>query len=611
MCGIAAILGFAGDGADERAQVERMLAVLAHRGPDDAGLSSGDGYVIGMRRLAIQDLSAAGHQPMQRGDHEIVFNGEVYNFPELRDELAAAGFECTSGSDTEVVLQAFRAWGPEAFDRFDGMFALVIVDRVRGEAWIARDRFGKKPLFVARLGRRLVIASELKAVLAVAPGLTIDRGAVALYLRYQYVPGPRSIFAEVEKFPAASWARLSLADGSMSSAPRRFWRLPEDGGTAAGAEEVLDAVRTATRRRLIADVPVGVLLSGGTDSSLVTACVKEVWPDVRTFSIGFREPEYDESRYIDGVRAFLGTQHTHHVLSARDALDVLPQVVEAVDEPLADMATIPTYLISRLAHEQVTVVLTGDGGDELFGGYLRYRSGALLRRMDRLPRAAAPVLAAAGSMPGAGRRLAMAAAARRAGGASGAYREMMSIWTTPELSRLMPGAEPPDGFTAAYEAAPGGPVERMMRTDLATYLVDDLLAKVDRTSMAVSVEARCPLLDPAVVALAMRSTAIAEAGPGAKPLLRDALRLLLPDELVDRPKMGFAVPHDVWLRDELRPLVEDLVLSGPPVEYDRAEARRVFQQHLEGRRDVGHQMWCLVALELWRDRWVRAPAAAA
>jgi asparagine synthase (glutamine-hydrolysing) len=609
MCGIAAIFDSSGDRNRTQYDVAAMTETLIHRGPDDGHVVSGEGWALGARRLAIQDLSPAGRQPMTRGDLTIAYNGEVYNFRELRRELEAHGASFSSGSDTEVVLAAFQQWGTAAFSRFNGMFALAIVDRRKRLAWLARDRWGKKPLFVARLSDRVAIASELKAILAVSSNLNIDRRALALYLRYQYVPTSESIFSEVEKLAPASWLELDL--DSFATTRGSFWDLPshDDSAPPARPELVLEVVREAVRRRLVADVPVGAFLSGGTDSSLVVACMKEANADCRTFSIGFDDPRYDESRYALAVADYLGTNHTHRVLSQRDALELIPELPEIYDEPFADSSALPQLMVSRLAREEVTVVLSGDGGDELFGGYLRYRLGPHISALRRLPRVLSATAPVAPRVPLVGRRLRLLAELAGAGSPGAAYRELVAVWKTPELGRLMPDVDLSDDFGDTFDREHGGCVARMMRTDARTYLMDDILQKVDRATMAVSLEGRNPLLDPMVADIGLRSTAAAEAAPGGKPLLRSTLALVLPRPLVDRPKMGFGVPMAEWTRHELRPMVEDLVVSNGATEYDPAVASKLCRDHLDGRRDAAHQVWSLLSFELWRSRWL-APRTA-
>jgi asparagine synthase (glutamine-hydrolysing) len=606
MCGIAGIIAASAGTERGRADIERMVATLRHRGPDDAGIASGDGWAVGLTRLSIQDPTPAGHQPMQLDDLTLVFNGEVYNFPELRRELSQRGYAFRSGSDTEVVLAALHRWGPDALPRFNGMFALALIDARRRRALLARDRFGKKPLFLGRLERGVAFASELKALIAIARDeLRVSRDAMAEFFRYQYVPAPRSIFEQVGKIPPASWIGVAL-DGGSVDAPVRYWELPgPHDGVPASPEEVLETVGRSVRRRLIADVPVGAFLSGGTDSSLVVACMRDAAADVRTFSIGFADPRFDESRYATAVARRLETRHTHEQLEWGQAINLVPSLAEAYDEPFGDSSALPTMAVSRLARRHVTVALSGDGGDELFGGYPRYGAVRPMRVAQRMPAAVGRALR---SLPGDGRpqrRLRVFGELARARSEREVYRELVSVWRTAELARLVPGARDGDRFCAGFGQEGAGRVERMMRCDARSYLIDDILQKVDRASMAVSLEARTPLLDPEVVSVALRCADHAERGPGQKRLARRALELRLPKELVDRPKMGFGVPIGEWLRGGLRPLVEDLVLSRSSTLYDSALAHTTCRLHLSGERDLASQLWSLLVFELWRDRWLR------
>jgi asparagine synthase (glutamine-hydrolysing) len=606
MCGIVGILATREAVDAARARVSEMAACLEHRGPDAAGADAGPGWALGMRRLAVQDTSAAGKQPMRLHDITLVFNGEIYNFAELRTELESDGYTFRSRSDTEVALAALHRWGTGALARFNGMFALALVDERRRKALLARDRFGKKPLFVAKLPSGVYIASELKSLLRVVrPQLSLSSSALASYFRFQYVPGPHTIFREVDKLPPASWVEVDLGSGAVTT-PVSFWNLPAPMPDAVQAtpQELLEAIRTAVRRRLVADVPVGAFLSGGTDSSLVVAGMRAAGADVRTFSIGFADPRFDESRYAEAVAARLSTRHVHRRLEWGDAMALVPAFAASYDEPFADSSALPTLAVSRLAREHVTVALSGDGGDELFGGYLRYRVGRVARLAALTPGTFARGLRHARGDGRLARRVRLFGSLASTDGECGAYRELVSVWRSPELHQLMPETDELKGFCPGFERSASGPTERMMRCDARTYLIDDILQKVDRASMSVGLEVRNPLLDPDVVGIALRSVGPAEADPGAKPLLRDALRLELPDELVDRPKMGFGVPVGEWMRDGLRPLVEDLVLGRDDPEYDADTARRVVEAHLSGERDAAHQVWTLLVFELWRQRWL-------
>jgi asparagine synthase (glutamine-hydrolysing) len=544
---------------------------------------------------------------MRARDLTLVFNGEVYNFGQLRSELEGAGYAFRSGSDTEVVLYALEHWGLDALTRFNGMFALALVDEGRRTALLARDRFGKKPLFIARLRRGVAFASELKGIMEVARDeLTIDRIALREFFRLQYVPTPMSIFSQVRKLPAASWMQIDLDSGTCS-APREFWKLPDASPrqAPATAEEILTTVRTSVERRLVADVPVGAFLSGGTDSSLVVACMRDLGVQARTFSIGFSDRRFDESHYALAVAEQLQTEHTHLQLEPSEAISLVPHLAYSYDEPFADSSAIPTLAVARLAREGVTVALSGDGGDELFGGYARYRLARAFHLASKLPSAVGGSLAPLARRGMFGRHGSRVTALFDASSAADAYRELVSIWRSRELALLMCDIGPASNFEQTGAWANGcGAVESVMRCDARTYLVDDILQKVDRATMSVGLEARNPLLDPEVVAVALSSTKQAERAPGQKPLLRAALKLRLPEDLVDRPKMGFGVPVADWMRTELRPLVEDLVLARTDAEYDLDVARSLGREHLAGERDAGPQLWSLLAFELWRERWL-------
>jgi len=385
---------------------------------------------------------------------------------------------------------------------------------------------------------------------------------------------------------------------------KNYWALPgrDPSREAASPEEVLDVVRTSVRRRLIADVPIGAFLSGGTDSSLVVACMCDAAADVHTYSIGFEDPQFDESMYAKAVSRHFGSRHTNLQLSSEDALSLLPALATAYDEPFADSSAIPTMAVSRLASRDVTVALSGDGGDELFGGYTRYQTPRLCRAASATPVAVARALQRLPPRGKLGRGVRALSDLAATGGTGQIYREFVSVWKTRELRCLMPGITESSSFNGAF-AGRSGPVERMMRCDARTYLIDDILQKVDRASMSVGLEARSPLLDPDVVEIAMRSTSRAESAPGLKPLLRDTLELRLPKHLVDRPKKGFGVPVGKWMLQELRPVVEDLVLGRRDAEYDVETAHRLCREHLSGAREATPQLWSLLVYEMWRERW--------
>jgi asparagine synthase (glutamine-hydrolysing) len=656
MCGLAGFLDARPRPADAlRREAAAMADTLAHRGPDDAGAwaDAAAGVALGFRRLSIVDLSPDGHQPMRSasGRFVIAFNGEVYNHVELRRALSAGGARFRGHSDTEVMLAAFERWGVEAaVKRFVGMFAFALWDGQRRRLHLGRDRMGIKPLFVHRRAGRISFASELKALLA-DPGMVaeVDRGALAAYLRHLYVSAPRSILRGVTKLPPGTILTLESADAPLPE-PRRYWSA--EAAALRGAENPLEvgddeaeellarALDDAVQLRMRADVPVGAFLSGGIDSSLVTALMQARSPrPVRTFTIAFDRAEHDESAHAAAVARHLGTEHLCLPVTGDDALAVIPDLPRMFDEPLADPSQVPTFLVSRLAREHVTVALSGDGGDELFSGYTRYLRGeAALRQASRAPRPvrraaaaavrAVPVAAWDGGArllapvvpPLRGARLAgdrlhkLAELIRHDGGAE-MYRSLVSQWPDPET--LVPGArEAPDRVVETMNAAsPLAPMERMMLADQLGYLPDDLLAKVDRASMAVSLEARVPLLDHRVAELAWRLPRRLRVRDGeGKWLLRRVLYRHVPRELVDRPKVGFTVPVESWLRGPLRTWAEDL-LSADSLRrgglIDPAPVRAEWERFLAGRGRGALAIWAVLTFQAWQAHWLAARPVAA
>ena len=646
MCGLAGLLANRGATGRELAeQAGRMIAPIAHRGPDDRGtwVDERAGVAFGFRRLAILDLSPSGRQPMPSpsGRYVLVFNGEVYNFDDLRRELEGDGFRFRGRSDTEVILAAFERWGVgAAMRRFVGMYAIAVWDRDLRELSLARDRLGKKPLYVYREPGLVTFGSELKALLA-GPSFdrSIDPEAVAAYLRYLYVPAPRSIFAHVVKVPAAHV--LTISDPALPlPAPRPYWSLREaalDGlahpfaGTEGEAIDELEGLlRDAVRRRLHADVPLGALLSGGIDSSTVVALMQEASPrPVRTYTIGFAEEEFDEAAHAAGVARHLGTDHTELRLTGEDARGLVPRLPEVFDEPLADPSQIPTLLVSQLARRHVTVALCGDGGDEVFGGYNRYVYGTrMLPGVDRLPRSWRRPLgaairrvpaatwdrlarlggaAASGAAPRVGERLHKVSDLMSAGSVGEMYRSLLSAWQRPEEVLAGHGNGEDPNRRILDEDPPPALLDRMMLADQSVYLPDDLLAKVDRASMAVGLEVRAPFLDHRVVELSWRlPRSLKLRGLVGKWILRQVLYRRVPRELVERPKMGFSVPIDRWLRGPLREWAGDLLSgdrgTGGPL-LDRAAVARAWRELQQDGRPAGAALWAVVLFEAWRERW--------
>lgn len=653
MCGIAGLLCRQGTEADElRDRVMPMTEVLRHRGPDDSGywVDPAVGVALGHRRLSIVDLSAHGHQPMtsRGGRYVLVYNGEIYNHAELRTELEGSGSVFAGTGDTEVLLEAIERWGlDEAMARCNGMFALAVWDRRDRALSFARDRLGEKPLYYGWAGPTLVFGSELKALRAhPAFDAAVDRGSLTLFFRYSCVPGDRSIYQGVRKLPPGTLLTIpeTARPGDLPR-PRSYWSLREvveaRGGDrrpgdpaarsdAAALNELDDVLRRAVALRMHADVPLGAFLSGGIDSSLVVALMQaQSTSKVRTFTVAFDDARYDEAGDAGRVAAHLGTEHTELLVTHDDTLAAVPKLVAAYDEPFADCSQLPTLLLSELTRRHVTVALSGDGGDELFGGYNRYVwAQGMWERTHRLPvsvrRAAG---AAIGSIPPrwwdrgfdlAGPVLPPRLRVRtpsvklqKVGLALGArdvadlHRRLASHRQHP-ADLVVGGWEPalPLDDPAAWPAL-ADPVEQMMFLDAQGYLPDDILVKVDRASMSTSLETRVPYLDHHVAAWAwsLGTDLRIRSGEG-KWLLRHLLHRYVPPALVERPKMGFDPPIGEWLRGPLRPWAEELLSGGRLGRegYLRAEpVRAMWDAHLSGRRDHQFELWDVLMFQAWLE----------
>src|SRR5579884_1385224 len=600
MCGICGLLG---RDAPDPGQVERMNAAIVHRGPDHGAVESHGRCVLGYRRLSIIDL-ATGDQPVrnERGDVVAVFNGELYNFRELRRELAAHGHELVGTGDTPVIPHAYEQWGLGFVERLEGMFAIALWDRGAERLLLARDRLGKKPLVYAWLpDGTLAFASETKALLRL-PDLPreLDLAQLDAFLALQYVP--RSGLRAVERVPPGSY----LVAESGSVRVHRYWspQPASKHAPAAAVERVREEVSAAVRRRLVADVPLGALLSGGIDSSVVVAAMAQASSEpVRTFTVGFPDARYDERAYARAVAERFATRHEEVEIAPRPEL--LERLALAFDEPFGDEAALPTLLLCETTRRHVKVALVGDGGDEVFGGYERYAAHALARRV---PRPAAALLARGlRAWPGARRepRSALFRARRFAEVAAAPpperYARLVEVFPLALRRRLWTDE------ALAQQAAtllPAGDDLRLV--DLTSYLPNDLLPKADLASMAVSLELRSPFLDHRLVELGL---ALPPGLARGKRALRQAFADDLPPGIVARRKTGFGVPLDRWFRGELRPLAADLLLTGPDRGlFRRAELERLLGEHADGRADHGHRLWCLCLLELWQRRHVDTPA---
>jgi asparagine synthase (glutamine-hydrolysing) len=649
MCGIVGYLDpaarFATSAAALAHLAQRMASTLEHRGPDHHSVWSdaSSGIALGFRRLAIVDLSPEGRQPMVSAGqrYTIVFNGEIYNHGELQAELASkTGVSFRGHSDTEVLLAAIEHWGlEEALRRSVGMFAIALWDRQKLQLTLARDRMGEKPLYYGWLGQAFVFASELKAMrLHPAWRDRIDRNVLALYLRHGYVPGPYSIYKDVFKLPPGTTLTVSRESNSQP-VPRAYWspsaaidearRHPFQGTLQQATDQLELLLRDAVRLQMQADVPLGAFLSGGIDSSLVVALMQaQSHRPVKTFSIGFEEPEYDESRHAAAVARHLGTDHTEMRVSALDAMATIPRLPAVYDEPFGDSSQIPTLLVAELARRHVTVTLSGDGGDELFFGYSRYfRNQRAWRYLSRVPLTARRLGSRiVGAVPNAvwdaagkwGVRAGMMRATRVSSlharrfaellqhqTMPALYRDSVSAWHNPE-SVVAGSAEPAYVLTSGDRCMRSlGPEQYMQYADQLSYLPDDILVKVDRATMAVSLEGRMPLLDHRVVEFAWRLPQEFKYQQGrGKLILRNVLQRYLPAQLYERPKMGFGVPLDRWLRHGLRDWGEELLSQRRLTQdgfFDSQKIRSAWMGHLAGTRQEQFRLWNVLMFQAWHD----------
>lgn len=642
MCGLSGAWERGALGSDELRRIARdMASTLTHRGPDSSGewVDAEAGFAVGHRRLAIVDLSPTGRQPMVSSSGRLVlaYNGEIYNFRALGAELERAGHEFRGHCDAEVLVEACDAWGVDrAVERCVGMFAFALWDRNARSLTLVRDRMGIKPLYWAGRNGRLLFASQPRAFTAHPRWRSeIDREAFALYLRYGYVPAPFCIYQDafqVRPGRAMTW----YADGTLQE--RCYWDLGEVAASGRGqraarwdeAESIdtLDSLlRDAVQTRMIADVPLGAFLSGGVDSSSVVALMQAQSPQpVKTFSIGFREDRFDEARQARAVAEHLGTDHTELYVEPRQALDLIPDLAEHYDEPFADTSQLPTLLVSRLAREQVTVALSGDGGDELFAGYNRHLMARRLRRTFALaplslrrgasavlrslsPRAwdALAVLLPASRRPRlAGDKLHKLAGILSLPDYEQIYAELVSHW--PRASGSDPTVRTGLPSSRRCGAAAADEVEVMQLLDMLTYLPGDILNKVDRASMAYSLEVRVPLLDHRVVEHSWSLPVSLKIHRGrSKWLLRRVLDRYVPRTLTERPKMGFDVPMDGWLRGPLREWSEELLGREALAEDDLFDVdlvRSRWREHLSGVRNWQHSLWIVLMAQMWRRRWL-------
>lgn len=640
MCGLAGFIQLTPNTHDAEATVRAMAATLVRRGPDDEGVwvDRGAGIALGHRRLSVLDLSSGGHQPMASADgrYVIAYNGEIYNHSELRKALVS--YPWRGHSDTEVLLAAITVWGVEqTLKRSVGMFAFAVWDRERKRLILARDRLGEKPLYYGMQRDAFLFGSELKALHAHPAWVgEVDRSALAAYVRYAYVPAPMSIFKGIHKLSPGCWMEVDPANPAVV-VPQAYWSAqtvanaarsqPFQGDASEAQAVTLQLLRQAVQGQREADVPLGTFLSGGIDSSLITALlVEQSQQPVQSFTIGFREQGYDEAPFAAQIARHLGTAHTELYVTDAEARAVIPTLPDLYDEPFADSSQIPTYLVAKMARAQVTVALSGDGGDELFGGYNRYawatriwrRTGGLPQgvrgAMAALLQSAPPqawdrlfnVLPARTRPPAAGDKLHKMAQALQQNSPQMLYRQLASLW--PEPGQLVSANEPSSNWMAAWDVIAPDFTQQMMLADTVSYLPDDIMVKVDRAAMGVSLETRAPYLDHRLFELAWRLPLSMKIRDGqSKWILRRLLDRYVPSAMLDRPKQGFGVPIDTWLRGPLRAWAEALL--------DEERLRRegwfnpalicqAWREHLSGKRNWQHRLWVILMFQAWQERWL-------
>lgn len=627
MCGIAGKLYFDRGHAIQPQEIETMLNQIKHRGPDDAGIECIGPVGLGQRRLAIIDLSPAGHNPMPNEDKTIwiTFNGEIYNYLDYRDDLIKKGHTFRSHTDTEVIIHLYEEYGEHCVEKLRGMFAFAIWDSKKQRLFIARDRVGKKPLKYFYNETFFAFASELKAILAI-PGVPreIDERAIHDYLTLQYIQHPATGFKGIYKLPPAHYAIIENGEVHIE----RYWKLDYtkklDLSEADWCERILAKVEESTKIRLMSDVPLGAFLSGGVDSSAVVAMMaKHSSTPVKTFSIGFNEASHDETEYARIVAKQFNTDHTEFIVEPK-AVDLFPLLAWHYEEPFADSSAIPTYYVSKLTREHVTVALNGDGGDENFGGYGRYTYHLLGKKFELIPRALRKGLI----LPGAklANKLIPINFFRRAERfaqsitQSADYRyhnlicyfthdEKMALYTPEFKARLGMFDTAKLMEQLADESGSSDYIDRVLYTDFNSYLPNDLMVKVDIAAMANSLEGRSPLLDHELLELSAQIPSSLKIKDGEKKyIFKKALEPILPHEILYRPKMGFGVPLVHWFRKELKDYAYDTLLNGQGVKrgwFDRKAVQRLLDDHTQTQRDYSNHIWALIMLEQWLNTWFK------
>ncbi|HEX5735894.1 MAG TPA: asparagine synthase (glutamine-hydrolyzing) [Blastocatellia bacterium] len=625
MCGIA---GFFGpeenlDSTERRETVKRMCDIIEHRGPDDEGFYTEGGVALGMRRLSIIDL-VTGHQPISNEDGSIwiVFNGEIYNFCELRDDLVARGHIFQTQTDTEAIVHLYEEMGEACVERLRGMFGFAIWDRRERKLFLARDRVGKKPLHYSLAGDTLVFGSEIKSILQhpdILPDVNIE--AISDFLSFGYVPDPQTAFRGITKLPPGH--TLTFKNGRLST--RCYWDFDyrQADETESGRDEsyyvdrLRELIAESVRLRLVSDVPLGAFLSGGIDSSTVVAMMaRQMDRPVKTFSIGFSESSFDELHHARITARHFNTDH-HEFVVTPDVCKIVEEIVWHHDEPFGDVSSIPTYMVSKMAREHVTVILSGDGGDELFAGYERYLIDRDRRVFERIPGFIRRnlMLKASRALPRAVygknflRNVALEGDARYVDSLSYFDEDAKHELLSTEIRRALGGRDSSAGFRQLLNVPHSAKhIDRLLYLDSKTYLPGDILTKVDRMSMAHSIEARVPLLDHRLIEFVETiPTSLKLRGRMTKHILKQAVRGLVPDQIIDRPKQGFGVPIAKWFNNELRDMLHDTLTDSRTRQrgyFNHQSVEAILNEHARGRRDNSRHLWGLLTLELWQRTFI-------
>lgn len=607
MCGIA------GFNWEDKLLIKRMTDIIEHRGPDGEGFYVDNGVSLGHRRLSIIDLSSAGRQPMSNAEGTIwiTFNGEIYNFKELRLLLEQKGYHFRSNTDTEVIIYGYQEWGENVVEKLHGMFAFAIWDSVCKRFFLARDRLGKKPIYYYWDNQKFIFASEMKALLLHPIKKNVDYISLNHYLAYFPVPAPRTIFTEIKKLlPGHS---LTLQGKALTI--KKYWDL-QFSNTFRTEREVMDRliplVRSSVEKRLMSDVPLGAFLSGGIDSSLIVALMSEMMPEpVKTFSIGFHEEQYNELKYARIIAEKFNTDH-HEKVVEPPLIDVLPKIIWQLDEPFADHSALPVFFVSQLARKHVTVVLSGDGGDELFGGYQRYVRQDIAQKMSRFPVPLLNMMQEGSKLiPKKGERASrffdyvkMKPEERYAGWFTIFDQKMKAELYTPETREKISELNSSEVYTKYMSSVPSGSfMNKMSYADIKVYIPNDILVKVDKMSMLNSLEARVPLLDHQLVEFsASIDPRLKIKSLEKKYLLKKAVQPILPKEIIYRKKKGFGIPLKEWFNGELKDFANEELLSERAMSrgyFNREYVRTILNKHQEGKRNYGAHIWMLLCFEMW------------